>query len=149
MAKFQDSKGREWIVSVTVGSMKRVRDVLGVNLGTVLQDNMKPLTELLEDPIQLVDVLYVLCKPQADADGITDVEFGESLCGDPFAEAVDAFLEGLIDFFPNRQGVILRKLVKKGQTTHAILAARAEKAIDEITEQTVIEQLSSLPGSSA
>ena len=130
MPKFVDREERSWQVAINVASMKRVKDATGINLGMLLVDNMKPLADLMQDPIMLVDVIYVLCKPDADKRGISDVEFGESLAGESFEKACDAFMEALIDFFPKRQGDLLRTMLNKGMEIQDALAV---KVMDHLT----------------
>lgn len=98
MRTFQDAAGRTWTVSVTVDAVKRVRDLLKEDLLDVEQ----VLPRLLMDPILLCDCLYVVCKPQADAQQISDVDFAQAMAGDVIAQAKAAFLEELADFFPDQ-----------------------------------------------
>jgi len=96
---FKDNKQRDWDVSVTVASVKRVRTELNVDLLDV--EDGKVIKELIGDPILLVDVLYVVCKPQADERGVSDEDFGSSLAGDAIEKATEAFLKSLVAFFPS------------------------------------------------
>jgi hypothetical protein len=132
MPKFVDREQRSWEISINVASMKRVKDATGVNLGLLLTDNMKPLADLMQDPIALVDVMYVLCKPDADKRSVSDVEFGESLAGESFEHACDAFMEALIDFFPKRQGDLLRTMLGKGKEIQDALAAKVMTHLSEM-----------------
>jgi hypothetical protein len=114
MRTFQDNAGRTWTVALSIWTVKRVRDVLGVDLldlggqtvwptrtreGEQLPGNL--LSRLIADPILLVDVLYVACKDQADAAGVTDEQFGRAMAGDSIDAATRAFLEELADFTPS------------------------------------------------
>jgi hypothetical protein len=108
---FTDSTGQKWDLSVRFAAVRRVKDMLGLNLLSLVEDKLKPLGELLSDPCRLVDVLYVLVKPQADAAGLSDVDFGERLDGESLEAAADAFLAELFNFFPDRRArEALRKL---------------------------------------
>jgi len=98
MRTFQDSAGRTWTISVTVDAVKRVRDLLKEDLLDVEQ----VLPRLLMDPILLCDCLYVVCKPQADTQQVSDVDFARAMAGDVIAQAKAAFLEELADFFPDQ-----------------------------------------------
>ena len=62
---------------------KRVRDLLKEDLLDVKQI----LERLMVDPILLCDVIYCICKPQADAEGISDEQFGQAMGGDSKEEA--------------------------------------------------------------
>ncbi len=133
MKTFTDTTGRAWTVTVNVDAIKRVRDALGVNLAKVVDDNFKLLAEVVEDPIRLVDVLYVLCCEQADAQKISDVDFGRAMSGDSLMMAADAFIEAITDFFPNaRARAMLQALLGKGRKVRDLLAERAEAQIEAI-----------------
>ena len=117
MKTFTDSKGRSWEVELNIRQMKRVRDTLGIDLvnvisagkdGTVSTDTLE---RVANDPILLVDILWVLCEGQAKPAGVTDDDFGSSLAGDSIEEATRAFLDELVDFFPGARRLYLRKAV--------------------------------------
>jgi len=97
MPTFVDIENRTWNVAVNVASIKRVKELLGEDL----LDWQPILERLLIDPILLVDVIYVICKPQADVLELTDEQFAEAMAGDTIARAKQALVEGLIDFFPD------------------------------------------------
>lgn len=103
-----DSGGRKWVVSITVGTIKRVKDLIGVDLLGVLDGEL--LARLADDPVLLVDTLYAVCKPQADQQGVSDESFGELLVGDTIEQAASALVEGLTNFFPQRKRGVLAKL---------------------------------------
>ena len=108
MKSFTDNKGRTWTLEVTVATVKRVRALCKVDLYSIveLDKNNKPSAELLErlssDPVLLVDVLFAVCKPQADKLGITDEDFGESMAGDAIEHATTALLEEIIERLQQR-----------------------------------------------
>ena len=117
MRQFTDTKERVWDVELNVRQMKRVRDVLGIDLvnviqavrdGTVATDT---LDRVANDPILLVDILWVLCEGQAKAAGVTVDDFGSSLAGDSISDATRAFLDELVDFFPGARRLYLKKAV--------------------------------------
>lgn len=98
---FTDTAGRSWAVSVNVASLKRVKEALGVDLADVVGEDGGVIARLASDPALLVDVLYVLCRSQAAETGVSDEQFGEAMSGDVLADATDAFVEALIQFFPH------------------------------------------------
>jgi hypothetical protein len=96
-----------------------------------VDDGFKPLGALVGDPVMLADVLYCLCKDEADAKQITDEDFGRALGGDAITLATDAFLEELIDFFPEaRARSSLRKIVAESKKVRDRLMGRAEKVLE-------------------
>lgn len=117
MRQFTDTKERVWDVELNVRQMKRVRDVLGIDLVNVIQAGKDgavatdTLDRVANDPILLVDILWVLCEGQAKAAGVTDDDFGSSLAGDSISDATRAFLDELVDFFPGARRLYLRKAV--------------------------------------
>lgn len=104
MQSFKDGADRTWTLAVTVDAVKRVRKLVDVDLVDVAVGG-DLWTRLLTDPVLLVDVLYVLLKPEADTLKISDVDFGRSLVGDAISEALAALQGSLLDFFPRHQRV--------------------------------------------
>ena len=106
MKSFTDNTGRTWTLAVTVGTIKRVRALCDVDLANIItiDSGTTPKVDLLErlgsDPVLLVDVLYAAVKPEADAKGVTDEEFGRAMSGDAIEMATTALLDEVIDFFP-------------------------------------------------
>ena len=88
MKTFRDNKRRVWTIEVNVAAIKRVRGLCKVDLNSIVEvdSENRPTARLLEqlssDPVLLVDVLYAICKPEADKQGVTDEEFGEAMAGD-------------------------------------------------------------------
>lgn len=101
MTAFSDNTGRAWEVVVTVATLKRVRSLAGVDLMDIADPDANLIGRLAADPVLLVDSLFAVVKPQADARGVTDEEFGAALAGDAVADATDAMLEAVVDFFPH------------------------------------------------
>ena len=154
MKTFTDNADRTWTVTINVDSVKRVRTLVQVNLLDVLDDGCKLLAELHDDPVLLVDVLYCICKPEADAQNVTDEEFGRAMSGDAILQASTALLEELSDFFPNaRQRAAMKELLRKTNTVVERLLDHAETTIAELdpesVAQTAIASFGNSPESSA
>lgn len=133
MHSFQDNAGRTWVIAINVAVVKRVRALVNVDLYKLIDDGFKPLAALVADPVQLADVLYCLCKDEADAKQVSDEDFGRALAGDAITLAADAFVEELIDFFPDaRARASLKKVVAAGRTVRDKLLDHAETVIDRI-----------------
>jgi len=106
MAEFKDAKGDDWDVVINGATIKRILDHLKVDLGRPLEaagGSMPLLTRLDTEIALLVDVIYVVCLPQADQREIEDVEFAERLDGEALYAAHEALLEALTDFFQSRR----------------------------------------------
>lgn len=133
MKSFKDTKGRQWSVAVTVGAVRRVKALLDVDLMTIGTGNTGLARSLAVDPLLLVDVLFVLLKPDADAAGVTDEEFGSAMGGTSLDDATDAFMEELADFFPKGQREVLRTALAKmrdGQARAAEMALAEMEKLD-------------------
>jgi hypothetical protein len=89
MRTFKDTTGQEWEIAVPVSAAKRVRQLTGVDLYDL---NDGSLFHQLDNPITLVDVLYVLCKPQADARGVDDLQFGSRVPPAALEDITDAIV---------------------------------------------------------
>lgn len=152
MRSFNDNKGRTWTVEVTVASIKRVKAMVGVFLPAVLDDDAALLKRLGSDVVLVCDVLYVLVKPQADAAGVSDEKFGESLAGDAIGSATAALMEALIDFFPDaRRRGLLMQLLEQGRTVEGLALDLVEQRMPEALRQgteSVLQKLGSSSGSS-
>lgn len=98
---FRDRYGASWTVDLTVAAMKRVRILAGVDLYRAAEKDSGVLADLYTDPIVLVDVLYAVCKPEADERGLDDEAFGALFSGDSIEQACSALLGGLVDFTRN------------------------------------------------
>jgi hypothetical protein len=110
MKTFKDNAGRTWTIAVNVDAVKRVRDLLKEDLLDVKQ----VLERLMLDPILLCDVIYCVCKPQADAEKISDVDFAQAMAGDSIAMAKTALVEELVNFSPDpRDRENLGKAIEK------------------------------------
>lgn len=130
MHRFCDNAGRTWIVSINVTAIKRVRGLVGIDLYKLIDDGFQPLGTLVADPVRLADVLYCLCQDEADAKSISDEDFGRALAGDAITLAADAFVEELIDFFPDaRTRASLTKVLAAGRKVRDRLLDHAERVI--------------------
>jgi hypothetical protein len=137
MHSFVDNSRRTWEIAINVAAVKRIRGLLGIDLYALVDDGFKSLSKLVSDPVTLADVLYCLCKDQADKQSISDEDFGRALAGDAITQAADAFVEELIDFFPDaRARASLRKAIEAGKTVRDKVLSHAEKILDSIDPET-------------
>ena len=139
MASFKDAQDREWTVRIDVNALKAVRDELDFDLLT--QQGAEQLAKLAADPILLVATLYVLCKDQIDERELSPEEFGAAFLGEAIAEAVDALMEGMIGFFPERQRRILMRVKEKSNQAVEQALAKVEAALDSGEMDRTIEDL--------
>lgn len=110
MKQVKDATGRAWEISATVSTLTRVRDLAGVDFVGLTDPG--ELVAAANDEIKMVNILYAACKPQADAAGLTDIQFGESWNGVTIDSAYTAFFQELADFFrsPAKRRAVLEVL---------------------------------------
>ena len=133
MKIWKDAEGHAYETKITVAEIKDVKTELGINLMDIATGDL--LQRISEEVILLCDILYIINRSQAKEYGIDDVQFGRNLYGDALEEATRAFVEEMINFFPNqRTRQLLTKAMTKGQE-------RMDKALD-LAEKTLEEELS-------
>jgi len=143
MQKFSDRTGREWLVDVTVATIQDARKTLGVDL---IDAAGEVLARLQSDPVLLVDVLYVVCRDQAGAEGVSDDAFGRLMAGDVIDEATTALLEAMLNFFPKLRRPAIRAAWNRYQeletsATNQIMSRMADKSIDQAVTRRVDQHL--------
>lgn len=132
MKIWKDAEGHAYETKITVAEIRDVKTELGINLMDIATGDL--LQRISEDVILLCDILYVINRSQAKEYGIDDAQFGRNLYGDALEEATRAFVEEMINFFPNqRTRQLLTKAMTKGQE-------RMDKALD-LAEKTLEEEL--------
>ncbi len=138
MKTFTDNVGRTWTVTINVGTIKRVKATLGVDLLEAITDN---LTEKLKNDICLfVDVLYVICQKEAEAKNISDESFGEGLVGDVIESATNAFLDELIEFFPTEKKMILKQALMKVNKAEKKALEMGKKYLENVKLEEEVEK---------
>jgi len=148
---FTDNAGRVWTVAINVNAIKRVRALANVNLLEVIEGTL--LERLIRDPVLLCDVVYAVCKPEADKIGVSDEEFGQAMAGDAIDQATKTLLEELVGFSPSRQARInLQRILETTwrvmNKAHEAVAARIDSGEIERAAEQLLATSSSSSGSS-
>ena len=140
MRQFKDNAGRTWTVDINVATLKRVRGLTGVDLMQVIEGTL--IEKFIRDPVLLCDVVYAVCKPEADAAKVSDEEFGKAMAGDAIEAATGAVLDELISFCPSpRDRANLGRVL---QATNRVMdKARdlTEKRIETLTSESELDKL--------
>lgn len=133
MASFKDKENRAWAVEINVAAIRSVKKETGVDLFRLTDAGLKGLGELLADPVAFVDVLYVLCRDQCEAKGLSDEQFGRAFSGDTIQQAADAFVDAVVDFFPDPKARShLREVLSKIRETDRLLKDHGQKMLEQI-----------------
>lgn len=128
--RFTDTQGREWQVSITVATVKRVKQDTGFDLLAVVGGE-SAVTRLSTDPVLLVDVLYSILKPEADSRKIDAEGFAAAIAGDALDTCTAAFLEELANFFPAPRRVVFKKALARIREAEAEILKQAETTLDD------------------
>jgi len=133
---FKDNADRTWEIAITVASIKRVKAYVEVDLLDAVEGHL--LQKLSLDPVLLCDVIYAVCKPDADKLEITDEQFGQAMAGDAIDRATAALLEELVDFFPQSRRKVLRTAVEK---FHLLETMAYDKAMERLESPELEQQM--------
>jgi len=144
---FVDTKGKQWELAITVGAIKRVRGLLEIDLtdltGPRSAGGDPLMTELQLDLVLLVDVIYVICKPQADEADISDEQFAELLAGGSIYAARQAFWEALLDFFHQVHRQDQAKAIQKQMRLVDAMVNKTSRDVDAIDLDGLLNEASS------
>ena len=136
MQSFKDNQGRQWSVEINVTAIKRVRGLTGEDLMQVIEGTL--IEKLIRDPVLLCDVVYAICKPEADARTVSVEEFGKAMAGDAIEAATTAVLEELVGFCPSpRDRANLGRVL---QATRKVMD-RARDLVEKKLDSGALDQL--------
>lgn len=142
MHTFKDNGGREWTIEINVSTLKRVRGLTGTDLMQVVEGAGGLIERLIRDPVLLCDVVYAVCKPEADQKSVSDEDFGRAMAGDAIEQATAALLEELVSFCPSPRD--RRNLGRVLTATRGVMdKARdlVEKRIERLVEGGELERI--------
>lgn len=149
MRTFKDTAGRTWTIQINVNAVKACRALAGVDLVGLFDPKLDGLSELLADPVRLVDTLYVLCKAEADKASVSDEDFGRAMGGDALDHASRAFLDELVDFFPDpRRRETIKKILTASRALQERMMEETEKEVDAIDVDSIVRKLIGSSGDS-
>lgn len=131
--------GHVYSARVDIAGLRRVKALTGVDLIELVRGQLA--AEMANDPVQLCVALWALIKPQADANGLTEEAFYEHLAGDVLAEATNALLEGVVDFFPKRHREVLRAALAKSSELREAVSIASKAKIEAIDTDKLTQKL--------
>jgi len=135
---FKDTAGRTWSLSLTIGSAKKIRDLLEIDL---FGDDISTIvTDLASDPVRLAGVLWVLVSDEAAAKDINEDDFFGAFSGDVIEAATDLFLEELVQLYPEKKRVILHKILEKIRSAELRILEQAQAMVESDRLDKFIEE---------
>ena len=112
MKIFKDTKGREWVLELNLGTAKEINERLKCEQVDIFQPNS--LIHRLADMFFVSQVLFAFVREQAEKEGVDKKEFLRSLGGTDLWDAQQKLMEEYVDFFPNPEvQQNLRTIMKK------------------------------------
>jgi hypothetical protein len=125
--------GQTWRLRITTLAAIKLK-AAGIECGQIFTPaGLSDLGKSLDDPTTFGPLLWALIADQAQANNVTQAAFYEDLAGDTLDGAQAAFVEALIDFFPNAKA---REAIR-----HAFRAKIAQQAehLTRITSELVTD----------
>jgi len=119
MKAFVDKAGRNWTITLTLGTAMTVKEQLGIDLLQPEAGDPPLLTRLGTDEMLLGEVLCAMLAGQFETQEVTAEDVRNGFDGQTLLAAQRAFYEELIDFFQSR-----------GRTDRAKAVAKQVKMID-------------------
>lgn len=132
---FTDGKGESWRIGLTIGKIKEVREKVvdregkAVDLFEYVNGSLAYLLHV--DPVIFADILWVLCRDEAEGRRLNKEAFTERLIGDTLEEAESAFVEAFVDFFPKAQQGQVRKIAETAMKFRETLRETQQRAVEE------------------
>ena len=138
---FSTTDGTKFTLSVNMLTVKRVRELCGVNVLDILGTG-EQLGGYVTDDVKLLEVICAVVRPQLKELDWSDDEFFSRCNGDVLAKATDVLLDEVADFFREpRKGLVTKALAKVRATMAAMEARQAEaaqRAIDALDCESVL-----------
>ena len=125
MQKFIDRRGRVWIVDIDNTTLRRVKALTDVRLLDAIDGDL--VSRISSDPLLLGDVLFAICKSQADQQNVDDESFAEGLAGNSIDDACKALVDALVAYFPESK----RRLVRKAADKQTLIETRGLAMIEQ------------------
>ncbi|MCA9054788.1 MAG: hypothetical protein KDA75_13195 [Planctomycetaceae bacterium] len=123
MSKFKDTNGREWQISISIGTLAKAREFADANLY-----DFKTLVTLSLDPVALCRVLYAVC--DAESAGVKYDAFSKAFDGDALETAVDALVTEVIAFMPADRRKRYEAAMQAGKLTSEANDARINQMLE-------------------
>ena len=146
MRTFDDATGQSWTVRVDLQTAKEWKRRLGFDVMGLPKAEWKPLGAILEDPVQMVDLLFLTCADECRRRNLTDEDFGRLLFGDAIEDAAVALIEAISDFFPSpSHRKTLAKILAAARKVMERTEAQAETILQGIDPDKLAERMNPAP----
>lgn len=148
MAKFKTKDGKDWVIDVTYLTVKRVRELCGVNVLDICNLDQQTLSGWVSDDLKVLEVICAVVRPQLAAVDMSDEEFFAQCDGQVLKDAVERLIDEVSDFFQQPRKGLVKKVVAKLRETERQMESKAALAIDQALERCDFEAALKTHGSS-
>ncbi len=139
MRSFKDCEGREWNMSVTIGSARMVKDQFDVDL---LRFDERLIGRLSAEMVLMADIVYLLIEQQAKGRDVTREAFFDALDGNALEAAKEALIEATVDYLPvSRQAQVRAALAKIKELDERLIEEASKRLNDPDFINGVIAEL--------
>lgn len=145
MKTFKDMAGGEWELSLNFAAVKRVKDLLGIDLLSIdkATDGQQPLMTVLETDItKMVEVVIAILRPALKVKDMADSAFEELIDGDTLTQMHDAFWDEVLAFYQSLRRNDLAKAVEKQRSLVTAAVATMTERIEAIDVTKIVGELS-------
>lgn len=125
MRTFTDSKGTQWRLNVTLGTLEDIQTEMGLNL-------LDEPEAIPSEPRKIAGVLWVTCMEQALEMKIGPKDFGRRLGGEVLKDAYDLWMKEYSDFFVHlspARGLQIQTLWDKAKEIEEVKAQLMAKVL--------------------
>lgn len=159
MKIFKDANGREWTLDINLDARNQVRERV-----KIVKDGVEVPFDLLDveaaqriavigdmqDAATIGQVLWALCREQAEKANIDERGFYRAIKGDVWDAACAALKAELVDFFPSDRRALLASAMQKAVEIRAMLIQQSMEKLSsgELEAQVQAEMQRMLSGAS-
>ena len=106
---FSDTKNRKWVLKMTVGKVRQIRETLGVDITHAIDPTKSVVDDIANDPVLMFDIIYLCCLEQMESTKVSGEDLADAISGDTIEDAAKALIDAIIDFFPRSKTEVIRE----------------------------------------
>jgi len=129
ISAFSTTDGTRFLVPVNYLTVKRVRELCGVNVLDILGPGDQ-LSGFLADDVQLLEVVCAVVRPQLKELNWSDDQFFSVVDGEVIRSATNCLMDEVTEFFPEPRKGLVAKVIAKVRAAAATLEARQVETVE-------------------
>lgn len=141
MRTFKDSTGKEWKISITIGSAKRVLANTPDHLDLFTMKDETDWERLTLNYSIIADAICELCRPEWEDRGLTSEQFFDILDGVTMGNAMGVFKAELADFFLSTDRRDLATMIHKSNSMMTKATTATAQRIEAINEDEQVAEM--------